>query len=54
VKNRGKPPNPWTWEVYRAGRPSPLKQSSAYLPTMAMANNAGKEALKVMLEKLFS
>jgi hypothetical protein len=54
VKNRGSSPNPWTWEIYRAGRSSPVKQSSVYFPTMAMASRAGKEALKRLLEKLFS
>jgi hypothetical protein len=46
VKNRGKPPNPWAWEIYRAGRSSPIKQSSVSFSTMAMAGRAGNEALK--------
>jgi hypothetical protein len=54
VKSRGTPPNPWKWEIYRAGRSSPIKQSSVYFHTMAMANRAGKEALKRLLEKLYS
>ena len=54
VKNRRKPPNPWTWEIYRAGRSSPIKQSSVSFPTIAMANRAGKEALRKLLEKLYS
>jgi len=54
VKSRGTPPNPWKWEIYRAGRSSPIKQSPVYFPTMAMANRAGKEALKRLLEKLYS
>ena len=54
VKSRGTPPNPWKWEIYRAGRSSPIKQSSVYFHTMAMANRAGKEALKELLEKLSS
>jgi hypothetical protein len=52
VKNRANPPNPWRWEIYRAGRSSPIEQSSVYFETMAMANRAGKEALKRLLEKL--
>jgi hypothetical protein len=54
VKNRGSPPNLWTWEIYRAGRSSPLKQSSVRFPTMTTASRAGKEALKRLMEKLFS
>jgi hypothetical protein len=52
VKNRARPPNPWRWEIYRAGRSSPIEQSSAYFETMATANRAGKEALTRLLDKL--
>jgi hypothetical protein len=52
VKNRAPPPNPWRWEIYRAGRRSPVQQSQIYFDTMAVANRAGKEALKQLLEKL--
>ena len=41
VKNRGNPPDPWRWEIYRAGRSSAIKQSSVYFHTMAMASRAG-------------
>jgi hypothetical protein len=54
VKNRGNPPDPWRWEIYRAGRSSAIKQSSVYFNTMAMASRAGKEALKGLLEKLYA
>jgi hypothetical protein len=54
VKSRGTPPNPWKWEIYRAGRSSPIKQSPESFPSMAMANRAGKEALKRLLETLYS
>ena len=54
VKNRGTPPDPWRWEIYRAGRSSAIKQSSVYFQTMAMASRAGKEALKGLLEKLYA
>jgi hypothetical protein len=52
VKNRGRPPKAWKWEIYRAGRSSPIKQSMVYFDTMAAANRAGKEALRRLLEKL--
>jgi hypothetical protein len=40
VKSRGKPPNPWKWEIYRAGRLSAVEQSSVFFPTMAAASKA--------------
>src|SRR6266566_6842322 len=52
VKNRAPPPNSWRWEIYRAGRSSPIEQSSVYFHTMATANRAGKEALRQLLDKL--
>ena len=54
IKSRGKPPNPWRWEIYRAGRSSPIELSSVYFQTMTMASSAGKEALKQLLDKLHS
>jgi hypothetical protein len=55
VKNsRGTGPHSWKWEIYRAGRSSPIKQSPVNFSTMAMASRAGKEALKQLLEKLYS
>jgi hypothetical protein len=52
VKNRAPPPGSWKWEIYRAGRSSPIKQSSVYFHTMVTANRAGKETLKQLLDKL--
>jgi hypothetical protein len=52
VKSRGRPPNPWRWEIYRAGRSSAVAQSSEFFPTMAAANKAGKEALAELFKKL--
>jgi hypothetical protein len=54
VKRRAPLPNSWRWEIYRAGRSSPVKQSSAYFHTMVTANRAGKEALQQLLDKLLS
>ena len=42
VKNRGRPAKAWRWEIYRAGRSSPIKQSLVYFDTMAAANRAGR------------
>jgi hypothetical protein len=54
VKLRAPPPNSWKWEIYRAGRSSPIEQASIYFTTMAAASRAGKEALKQLLDKLHS
>jgi hypothetical protein len=50
VKNRVPPPKPWRWEIYRAGRKSPIESSSALYETVEAANRAGKEALKTALD----
>jgi hypothetical protein len=52
VKHRAAPPKSWKWEIYRAGRQSPIEQSSVYFETMTMASKAGKEALKQLLDEL--
>ena len=52
VKNRAPLPNSWRWEIYRAGRSSPIEQSSIYFHSVATANRAGKEALRQLLDKL--
>jgi hypothetical protein len=52
VKNRGTPPSPWRWEIYRAGKTNPIGRSPTLFRTMAAANKAGKAALKQLLAKL--
>jgi hypothetical protein len=54
VKIRRPPPNPWRWEIYRAGTSSPRGQSPIFFRTVAAANKAGKAALKELLAKLNS
>jgi hypothetical protein len=54
VKRRNIPPNSWRWEIHRAGRSSPIKHSLAPFRTMVAANRAGKEALRQLLDKLYS
>ena len=51
VKNRGRLPSPWRWEIYRSGRKSPVKQSDIYFSTVAEANRAGKATLNVFLSE---
>ena len=54
VKHRAPAPKSWRWEIYRAGKTSPIKQSSVYCQTVTMASRAGKEALKQLLDELRS
>jgi hypothetical protein len=49
VKNRAPLPKPWRWEIYRAGRKSPVEQSTILYESMTEANRAGKAALKRLL-----
>ena len=51
VKNRAPPPKPWQWEIYRAGRNSPIERSKVFFETAAAANRAGKVALQLLLSK---
>lgn len=51
VKNRAQPPKPWRWEIYRAGRKSPITASAEYFPTVMEANRAGKKALSLFLSE---
>jgi hypothetical protein len=54
VKNRAPAPKAWRWEIYRAGNTNPIKQSPIYFETTAAARRAGKDALKELLNKLFT
>jgi hypothetical protein len=51
VKNRARPPKPWRWEIYRAGRTSPIDCSEVYFETATEANRAGKAALSLLLSE---
>ena len=37
MKNRAKPPKQWRWEIYRAGRASPIQQSVTCFEFMSEA-----------------
>ena len=52
VKSRGRPPKPWKWEIYRAGRRSPVEQSAESFETMAAATREGRLALQRFVAKL--
>jgi hypothetical protein len=51
VKHRAPPPNSWRWEIYRAGRTSPINRSEKFFPTMTEAKRAGAVALRSMLSE---
>jgi hypothetical protein len=44
IKNRGRPPKPWRWEIYVAGKSKPVLQSVLF-ETMSEATRSGKAAL---------
>ena len=52
VKNRARMPTPWRWEIYRAGRQSPIAHSEQLFGSRSTANLEGKAALDEMLKKL--
>jgi hypothetical protein len=52
AKNRARPPRPWRWEIYRAGRQSPVAHSQEFFDLRSAAIAEGKAALGRLLEKL--
>lgn len=51
VKHRAPPPKSWRWEIYRAGRKSPIEQSRVLFDSMTEARRAGKIALQLFLSE---
>jgi hypothetical protein len=52
VKNRARLPKPWRWEIYRAGRQSPVEHSREFFDLRSTANVEGKAALSRLMEHL--
>ena len=50
IKNRGKPPKPWRWEIFVAGKNKPVLMSE-FFETMSKATRAGKAALTQFRDK---
>ena len=48
IKNRGRPPKSWRWEIYTAGKSKPVRQSD-FFETMSEATRTGKAALAGLL-----
>jgi hypothetical protein len=51
VQRRAQSPKPWAWEIYRAGRKSPIEFSKTFFETMTEASHAGKKALALLLSE---
>jgi hypothetical protein len=51
VRCQGVPPKPWRWEIYRAGRKSPIEFSEVLFETITEASSAGKKALASLLSE---
>jgi hypothetical protein len=51
VKNRADPPKQWRWEIFRAGRRSPIAHSREFFATVSEATRAGNKALQLMLSE---
>jgi hypothetical protein len=51
VKNRAPPPKSWRWEIYRAGRRSPIEHSKDFFESMTEAKRAGTTALRLLLSE---
>jgi hypothetical protein len=51
VKCRAAPPKPWRWEIYRAGRSSPVLSSRSFFESTASAKKAGEKALVLLLSE---
>ena len=51
AKNRAALPAPWRWEIYRAGRRSPIGHSDVYFETASEAMRAGQVALQLLLSE---
>jgi hypothetical protein len=44
IKNKGRPPKSWRWEIYAAGKSEPVRRSQ-FFETMAEATRMGNTAL---------
>ena len=52
VKLRAPLPAPWRWEIYRAGKSSPVERSADFFQSVAAAHVEGKAALSRLLNRL--
>ena len=52
VKIRGTGDKPWKWEITAPGKKQPVRQSSESFESMSAALRAGREALRVFLQRV--
>jgi hypothetical protein len=52
VKSHARIIGRWRWEIYRAGRKTPISRSPYDFSTMGTANRDGRDALSVLLKQL--
>jgi hypothetical protein len=50
IKNKGRAPRPWRWEIYALGKAKAVEQSD-FFETMSEATRAGKIALAELRSK---
>ncbi len=51
VKQSAPRPRSWRWEIYRAGRTSPIERSKVLFDSVTEATRAGKVALSLLLSE---
>lgn len=51
VKHGAPGPKSWRWEIYRAGRTSPIERSKVLFASATDASRAGKVALSLLLSE---
>jgi hypothetical protein len=51
VTNKALARQSWGWEIYRAGRTSPIERSKVGFGTVKQAKRAGKRALDLLLSE---
>jgi len=54
VKNRGRPPASWIWEIYRSGCSHPIKRSEIEFSTRSHADREGTQALVRLLSEYYN
>lgn len=52
VKSHARLIGRWRWEIYRAGRKTPISTSDYEFATIAKANRSGRDALRILLQAL--
>ncbi|MBL8893602.1 MAG: hypothetical protein JNJ53_03310 [Rhizobiales bacterium] len=52
VKSHARLVGKWRWEIYRAGRKTPIRRSEYDFATIGTASRDGRDALNVLLRQL--